>query len=595
MRLIDCIREEMKTAGYDWYFTKDSDPHMSEYVNDYYKFRSIISGFTGSNGTLAVGIDKAYLFTDGRYFIQAEKELEGSGIELMKLSTPGYPTLKEFINKLIKEGLTVACPSEIFSYKEILDYGFNALDNDNSIFLDAYFRFKGEEYPEAKIDDSVEFLSDELTGESTEKKIEKIRKYLIDNEIFYYMSASLDSNMWLLNIRGNAIKYNPMAFSFVIVTPRDVSVFIYDNEGKNRDLVAGKDTRIHLSTGFEETSSLFRNQKIYCFLYNNFERFLANLPGSRRACFAFDKMPAKFAKILEGKNYQLINADCNVSRLQAIKNDVEINNLREAYRKDNKVVCEFQNWVKANDVTSMNEYELMKRLDSMRLYNSDCRDLSFDTISASGPNAAMMHYESKENDCSMILNDNLYLFDSGGQWIGGTTDITRTVAIGTPTYEMKHDYTRVARGMLALMNAVFIEGCSGLNLDVLAREPMWEEGDDYKCGTGHGVGYMLSVHEGPHAIRWMQKPVGREAILRPGMLVSDEPGIYKEGKYGIRIENILLVREKCETPDGRFLCFECLTYVPLDENLLLREEMSDREIMWLDHYQNACNSINSQS
>ena len=594
MRLIDCIREEMKNAGYDWYFTKDSDPHMSEYVNDYYKFRSIISGFTGSNGTLAVGIDKAYLFTDGRYFIQAEKELEGSGIELMKLSTPGYPTIKEFINKLIKEGLTVACPSDIFSYKEILDYGFNALDNDNSVFLNAYYRFKGEEYPEAKIDDSVEFLSDELTGENTEKKIEKIRKYLIDNEIFYYMSASLDSNMWLLNIRGNAIKYNPMAFSFVIVTPRDVSVFIYDNDGKNRDLVAGKDTRIHLSSGFEETSSLFRNQKINCFLYNNFEKFLANLPGSRRACFAFDKMPAKFAKILESKNYQLINSDCNVSRLQAIKSDVEINNLREAYRKDNKVVCEFQNWVKANDVTSMNEYELMKRLDSMRLYNSDCRDLSFDTISASGPNAAMMHYESKENDCSMILNDNLYLFDSGGQWIGGTTDITRTVAIGTPTYEMKHDYTRVARGMLALMNAVFIEGCSGLNLDVLARVPMWEEGDDYKCGTGHGVGYMLSVHEGPHAIRWMQKPVGREAILRPGMLVSDEPGIYKEGKYGIRIENILLVREKCETPDGRFLCFECLTYVPLDENLLLREEMSDREIMWLDHYQNACNSINSQ-
>ena len=594
MRLIDCIREEMKTAGYDWYFTKDSDPHMSEYVNDYYKFRSIISGFTGSNGTLAVGIDKAYLFTDGRYFIQAEKELEGSGIELMKLSTPGYPTIKEFINKLIKEGLTVACPSEIFSYKEILDYGFNALDNDNSIFLDAYFRFKGEDYPKAKIDDSVEFLSDELTGESTEKKIEKIRKYLIDNEIFYYMSASLDSNMWLLNIRGNAIKYNPMAFSFLIVTPREVSVFIFDNEGKNRYLIASKDTRIHLSSGFEETSSLFRNQKINCFLYNNFERFLANLPGSRRACFAFDKMPAKFAKILEGKNYQLINSDCNVSRLQAIKNDVEINNLREAYRKDNKVVCEFQNWVKTNDVTSMNEYELMKRLDSMRLYNLDCRDLSFDTISASGPNAAMMHYESKENDCSMILKDNLYLFDSGGQWIGGTTDITRTVAIGTPTYEMKHDYTRVARGMLALMNAVFIEGCSGLNLDVLAREPMWEEGDDYKCGTGHGVGYMLSVHEGPHAIRWMQKPVGREAILRPGMLVSDEPGIYKEGKYGIRIENILLVREKCETPDGRFLCFECLTYVPLDENLLLRDEMSDREIMWLDHYQNECNSINSQ-
>ena len=591
MRLIDCIREEMKEAGYDWYFTKDSDPHMSEYVNDYYKFRSIISGFTGSNGTLAIGPHKAYLFTDGRYFIQAEKELAGTGIELMKLSTPGYPSIKEFANNLIKEGLTVACPSEIFSYKEILDYGFNALDNDNSVFLSAYFKYKGEEYPKQRIDDTLEFLSEELTGESAEKKIEKVKKYLIDNDIFYYFSASLDNNMWLLNIRGNAIRYNPMAFSFICITPREASVFIYDSKGEYRENTNNNDSRIILSSSSEETIVLFRKQRIHCYLYTSFEKFLSNLPGSRKACFAFDKMPAKFAEILNNKNYTLINSDCNVSRLQAIKNDIEINNLREAFKKDSKVVYEFQKWVKENDVTEYTEYDLMKRLDSMRLINSECRDLSFDTISASGPNAAMMHYESKENDCSLILKDNLYLFDSGGQWIGGTTDITRTVAIGTPTYEMKHDYTRVARGMLALMNAVFIEGCSGLNLDVLAREPMWEEGDDYKCGTGHGVGYMLSVHEGPHAVRWMQKPAGREAVFRPGMLVSDEPGIYKEGKYGIRIENILLVREKCQTADGRFLCFECLTYVPLDEDLLLREEMSDREIMWLDQYQNTCNSL----
>jgi len=588
MKLIDCIREEMKNAGYDWYFTKDCDPHMSEYVNDYYKFRSIVSGFTGSNGTLAIGLKKAYLFTDGRYFIQAEKELSGSGIELMKLSTPGYPSIKEFVKNLISEGLKAACPSEIFSYKEVIDYGFNALDNDNSVFLNAYRKFKGEEYPAARIDDSLYFLSDELTGESVENKIEKVRKYLIDNDIYYYFSASLDNNMWLLNIRGNAIKYNPMAFSFVMVTKRDAAVFVYDNKGAYRSGEILPDKRIRLSNGTEETVEIFKEKRINVFLYNSFEKFLKNLPGSRTACFAFDKMPAKFARILEGKDYRLINSDCNVSKLQAIKNSIEINNLRESYAKDNKIVSEFQNWIKDNDVTSMNEFDLMKKLDSMRLGNCDCRDLSFDTISASGPNAAMMHYESKENDCSMILKDNLYLFDSGGQWIGGTTDITRTVAIGTPTYEMKHDYTKVARGMLALMNAVFIEGCSGLNLDILAREPMWEEGDDYKCGTGHGVGYMLSVHEGPHAIRWMQKPAGREALLRPGMLVSDEPGIYKEGKYGIRIENILLVKEKCQTPDGRFLCFECLTYVSLDENLLLREEMSDKEIKWLDSYQNEC-------
>ena len=312
------------------------------------------------------------------------------------------------------------------------------------------------------------------------------------------------------------------------------------------------------------------------------------LPANKKACFAFDKMPYKYAKILEDKSFELFNFDCNVSYMKAIKNETEIANIRKAYAEDNKAVCRFINWLNNEDVLSYDEYYLANKLDEIRLFNEDCLDLSFDTISASGANAAMMHYEAKENECSKILNDNLYLFDSGGQWIGGTTDITRTVAIGTPTYEMKHDYTRVARGMLALMNAVFIEGCTGINLDILAREPMWEEGDDYKCGTGHGIGYMLSVHEGPQAIRWIANPNGKDAILKPGMLLSDEPGIYKDGKYGIRIENILLVKEKCVTSDGRFLCFECLTYVPLDEKLLLREEMTAKEVKWLDDYQERC-------
>ena len=592
MKIIDYLREEMKEQGIDWYFTKDCDPHMSEYVNDYYKFRTVISGFTGSNGTLAIGIDEAYLFTDGRYFIQAEKELEGSGIKLMKMSTPGYPSIKEFACGLSDKGLTVACPSAIFSYKEVLDYRFNKLDDDNAVFLNAYRKCFGHDYPSLNVNDAIEFLPDCLTGEKSSSKIEKVRKYLEDNDIFFYFSASLDNNMWLLNIRGRAIKYNPMALSFLMITKRDAILFLYHNNHCDEGIKEtdnSKKTDL-LTDDFNYIESRLRESGVKLMLYDSLEKYLSILPAKRKACFSFDKFPAKYANILCNKEFDLFNSDCNISKLQAIKNETEIKCLKEAYAKDNKVVCEFLNWIKENPVTDMNEFDLMKKLDSMRLENPECFDLSFDTISASGPSAAMMHYESKENDCSKIMNDNLYLVDSGGQWYGGTTDITRTVAIGTPTYEMKHDYTKVARGMLALMNAVFIEGCSGLNLDILAREPMWEEGDDYKCGTGHGVGYMLSVHEGPHAIRWVQKPVGREAVLKPGMLVSDEPGIYREGKYGIRIENILLVKEKCVTPDGRFLCFECLTYVPLDENLLLREEMNDKEIKWLDSYQEKCQS-----
>lgn len=581
MALLDFIRNEMREKGYDYFFLKDCDPHMSEYVNDYYKFRTVVSGFSGSNGTLVVGLDKAYLFTDGRYFIQAEKELAGSGIELMKLSTPGYPSIKVFINGLLKEGKTVACPSDIFSYKEFIDYGFNALDDKNEVFLNAYKAYKNEEYPAIDVDSTIKILPDELTGESACKKIEKVRKFLIDKDIFYFFCASLDDNMWILNLRGNAIKYNPLCFSFVMITKERAAAFLYiTNE-------------YSLSSEFKELEKYLNDNNIKLFSYNSFESFIKNLPANKRACFAFDKMPVKYAKILSEKKYDMLNFDCNVSGMKAIKNETEINNLREAYKKDNKAVCEFIDWIYKNNVCDMYEYELSQKLDEIRLSKPDCYDLSFDTISASGANAAMMHYEAKKDDCSKILNNNLYLFDSGGQWKGGTTDITRTIAIGTPTYEMKHDYTKVARGMLALMNASFIEGCTGINLDILAREPMWEEGEDYKCGTGHGVGYMLSVHEGPQAIRWMQNPLRKDAILRSGMIVSNEPGIYKEGKYGIRIENILLVKDKCETPDGKFLCFECLTYVPLDENLLLREEMNEKEIRWLDDYQNKCRTLNA--
>ncbi len=577
MSLLDFIRKEMVMKGYDYFFIKDCDPHMSEYVNDYYKFRTKISGFDGSNGTLAIGQNDAFLFTDGRYFIQAENQLKDTGIELMKMSTPGYPTIKEFIKKKTDAGLKVACPSLIFSFREYSNFGFNALDDANSVFLNAYKKYTGEDYPALDIDKKISILPEEISGESTESKIKKVQNKLVEKDIFYFFSAALDVNMWLLNIRGNAIRYNPLALSYVVITQNAATAFLYGPDGY-------ADTE-----EFKEVMDYLELNRVKVMLYNSFERFVNILPGKKKACFSFDKMPVKYAKkLIDDKGFSVFNYDCDVSIMKAVKNETEIENIRKAYRKDNKVVFDFLNWIRNNDVLRLNEFDLSSKLDEMRLSEDECYDLSFDTISASGPNAAMMHYEAKEYECSVILNNNLYLVDSGGQWKGGTTDITRTIAIGTPTYEMKHDYTKVARGMLALMNASFLEGCSGLNLDILAREPMWEEGEDYKCGTGHGIGYMLSVHEGPQAIRWLQSLNGKDTVLKPGMLLSDEPGIYKEGKYGIRIENILLVKEKCVTSDGRFLCFECLTYVPLDESLILREEMTAKELTWLDDYQDKC-------
>ena len=395
MKIIDFLREEMKKQGIDWYFTKDCDPHMSEYVNDYYKFRTVISGFTGSNGTLAIGLDEAYLFTDGRYFIQAEKELEGTGIKLMKMSTPGYPSIKEFACSLAEKCLTVACPSDIFSYKEVLDYRFNKLDDNNEIFLNAYEKCYGNDYPSLNVNDNIEFLPDEITGERISSKIEKVRNYLKEHDIFYYFSASLDNNLWLLNFRGRAIKYNPMALSFLMITQRDTVLFLYKNSNGNESQVSNFNSDkftnhpSYLCGDFNYIENKFREYGVKVMLYDSFEKFLKILPAGKRACFSFDIMPSKYANILCDKEFDLINSDCNISKLQAVKNETEIKCLKEAYAKDNKVVCDFLKWIKENPVTDMNEYDLMKKLDSMRLENADCYDLSFDTISASGPNDAL--------------------------------------------------------------------------------------------------------------------------------------------------------------------------------------------------------------
>lgn len=562
--MLEEVRKLMKKYDMDYMLFKDSDPHMSEYTNDYYKQRTIISKFTGSNGTLIVGNEDAYLFTDGRYFIQAEKELRGSGIKLMKMGEKDCPSILSFLNNLISQGKKVFTSDKLTAYKDFLTYNFSLNDYSDDLFYEAYKNKNGTPYPIMNVDSDVEILDISLTGESTASKLERIRSKMssISSEVF--ISADLASNMWIYNIRGNAVPHNPVAFSYSVITKDKAYLFLMNSE-KITDFID--------EVSIEE--------------YDGFEKFLKeNICDKTAVSFSFSKTPAFVGHLLKDKNCRLIDNDCDVCLFKAIKNDTEIENMRIYYKKDNAILKEFLKFVKNSDLSSLNEFDLAEKLDNMRLSDKDCSDLSFDTISAFGPNGAMMHYEATKESNSFIGKDNLYLVDSGGQWSGATTDVTRTVSIGTPSYKMKHDYTRVLRGLLHLQNAVFMEGVTGVNLDILARLPMWEEGDDYKCGTGHGIGYRLCVHEGPNSIRW--RHTKDDAVLKPGMIMSDEPGIYRENEYGIRLENVILVKEKCETSDGRFLCFECLTYVPFDEDLILREEMSEKELLWLDEYMMKC-------
>lgn len=563
MNMIEAVRKQMEERNIDYLMLVDSDPHFSEYVNEYYKFRSLVSGFTGSNGTLILGKNDGYLFTDGRYFIQAENQLKGTGISLMKLGIEGYPTLIQFLDSLSKNGMKIAALEDCISISMYEKLPIDYLDSDYSIIFNAYKEAYGKEYPNIIFDEFIEELPLEIAGESRESKISKIRNSLDKLEADLYISSTLEDNMWLLNIRGRAIPCNPVSICYLTISKDSVDLYLLGNND-------------------------FKLSNVNIHTYDSFKEYLKITDSNTKIVLEKSSFSAGNIEILNKRNVKIIDSDLNIKLMKSIKNETEIENIRKYYYKDNEIVTRFINELNDIDFNEYNEYDLAMKLDNMRKSDPDCFDLSFDTISASGPNGAMMHYQASFDKNSKILNNSLYLFDSGGQWKGATTDITRTILVGEATYEMKHDYTRVVRGLLNLSNAVFMEGCTGVNLDILAREPMWEEGDDYKCGTGHGIGYILSVHEGPNAIRWKSNP--SDAILKPGMIMSCEPGIYKEGKYGIRIENILLVKEKCKTNDGVFLCFETLTYVPLDMKLILLDEMNNKEIKWLEEYNMKCNN-----
>ncbi len=561
------IREEMKKEGIAYYMIPTSDFHNSEYVDDYFKAREYFSGFTGSNGTLIVGQEMAGLWTDGRYFIQAAQELEGTGVDLFRMQEEGVPEIPDFLYGEMEDGQTLGFDGRAVSCKEgrkleeklakgkgiKINYG---MDLASRVWTDR------SELPCHKIT----VLPEEISGESTAEKMEEVRKKIREAGAEYLLLSKLDDLMWLLNIRGNDVECNPVALSYGFLTQEEMYFFIQEQEVTEEFAKYAEENHIRVKR-YEDITAFLEE-----YTYNG--KVLLDEGNSNYALFKI---------ITERAGY--VSGDNPTELLKAIKNETELARMEEVYRKDSAAVTKFIYWLKKNiGKQEITEVDAADYLDNLRRNTEGFLDLSFPTISAYKESAAMMHYEATETNHKTLSPEGMLLIDSGGQYMGGTTDVTRTIVLGDIEDEVKMHFTLVVVGMLQLTDAKFLYGCTGRNLDILARQPLWSQGIDYKCGTGHGIGYMLNVHEGPQNIRWRYTSGMKEAVIEPGMIVSNEPGVYKENSHGIRIENILVARNAEKNGDGQFMHFDTLTFVPIDKEAIDVSYMQPADIQRLNRY-----------
>ena len=561
MSNLNNLREVMKKENVDYYIIPSGDSHQSEYVPEYYKGRAYVSGFTGSAGTLLVGIEESYLWTDGRYFIQAEKELNGSGIKLMKMNIPGYPSLIEWIKNNVKEGKALAFDGSTISTNEYKNYkelseknGFNIkMDKDflNEIWSDR------PELSKEKI-----FIHDiKYCGRCTSEKLQEVRDEMKKLEGENYVIASLDDIAWLFNIRGNDIAYNPVALAYALISDNEAVLYI------DEEKVANDDKR------------RLEAQGVTLKPYNDIYKDIKNVTES---------IIIDGAKV-NGKLYYLISEDVKIienlnitTSLKAVKNEVEIKNMEVSQVRDGVAMVKFIKWLKENvGKINMTEISASDKLEERRAKGEYFKGVSFNTIAGYKDHAAMMHYSATEESQYELNSEGMLLIDSGAQYLDGTTDITRTFILGSITEEEKRDFTLVLKSHIALATTIFLKGTNGCNLDAIARRPLWKYGMDYKCGTGHGVGFFLNVHEGPQGIR----PFGNTIALEPGMILTNEPGVYKENKHGIRTENTLLVTKAFKNDEmGEFYKFDTISYCPIDLEGVDVSLLDEEEREWLNNY-----------
>ena len=557
---IENIRDLMKEKNIYAYIVPSSDYHQSEYVGDYFKSREFMSGFTGSAGTLIISMDEAGLWTDGRYFIQAENELKDSGIKLFKMGEEGVPTIEEYLLEKLPKNSTLGFDGRVMSVKE-----------GQSLANKLAFKGINIEYKYDLVNDIWEdrcslptekafLLGIEYSGESFSDKLSRIRTVMKEKKATTHILASLDDIAWLFNIRGRDVKSNPVVLSYAVISIDSVYLFIDKNK-------IGEDIRAELS---KENVQIKGYEEVYEFIKNIDEDEVVLIDTSKVNYAIYNNIPSNVQKI-EERNPSIL--------FKSIKNEIELKNIRNSHIKDGVAFTKFMYWLKNNiGKIEITEISATQKLEEFRREQDKFIEPSFSTIAAYKDHAAMMHYSATEESNYKLEPRDLFLVDSGGQYFDGTTDITRTIALGPIPENVRKDFTNVVRGMIRLSKAKFLYGCRGYNLDILARGPLWEEGIDYKCGTGHGIGFVLNVHEGPNGFRWkVREDIDDTCILEEGMVTTNEPGVYVENSHGIRIENEIVVRKAEKNEYGQFMDFEVITFAPIDldaidESLILKDE-----------------------
>lgn len=559
------LRAQMAERGIDIYVVPTADFHGSEYVGEYFKAREYMTGFTGSAGTAVILQDEAGLWTDGRYFIQAAKQLEGSGVTLYRMGEEGVCTVTEFIRDKLKENGSIGCDGRVLcaktgeEYRKIAEERHGTLKAEEDL-VDLIWT---DRPPLSK--EPVFLLEEKYAGESIDAKLEKVREQMKAEHADSHILSSLYDIAWLLNVRGNDIAYVPVVLSYLLLTEQTCIWFLQEDiltEDQKKYLLDHQITTRPYASVYEYVKTL-HDQTIWLDKEIVNYKIVHALPED--------------AKLLCKQN--------PTEMLKAVKNPVEIKNTIAAHIKDGVAFTKFMYWLKTHiGKETITEISASDYLEERRREQEHFIELSFDTICAYGANGAMMHYAATPQSNATLKPEGFLLVDSGGHYLEGTTDITRTMALGPISAEMKRHFTAVCRANLNLADAKFLYGCKGINLDILAREPLWSMELDYKCGTGHGVGHILNVHEGPNAFRWKQRGNDDNAVLEAGMITTDEPGVYLEGAYGIRTENELLCRQAGKNEYGQFMCFETITYAPIDLDAIDADEMSRKEIELLNQY-----------
>ena len=558
---IHALRMTFRPNNIKAFIIPSTDPHLSEYVAPYWMSREWISGFTGSAGTAVILMDKAGLWTDSRYFLQAEKELEGSGITLYKEMLPETPSITKFLYQNLKPGESVSIDGKMFSVQQVeqMKEDLAPYQLQVNLFGDP---LKNIWKDRPSMPDAPAFIYDvKYAGKSCGEKVAAIRTELKKKGIFALFLSSLDEIAWTLNLRGSDVHCNPVIVSYLLVTQDEVVYFISPEKIT------------------QEVNEYLQEQQVSLRKYDEAESFLTSFAGEN---ILIDPKKTNYAI------YSAINPACKVVRgespvtlLKAIRNEQEIAGIHHAMQRDGVALVKFLKWLEAS-VLSGKETELSvdRKLHEFRAAQPLYMGESFDTIAGYKEHGAIVHYSATEESDVTLQSKGFLLLDSGAQYLDGTTDITRTIALGELTEEEKTDYTLILKGHIALAMAKFPAGTRGAQLDVLARMPIWSHGMNFLHGTGHGVGHFLSVHEGPQSIRMNENPI----VLQPGMVTSNEPGVYKAGSHGIRTENLTLVCKDKEGMFGEYFKFETITLCPICKKGIIKEMLTAEEVKWFNDY-----------